>query len=123
VTAPEAQPPMTGAEGDYLLAAGLGLAQAARLIPVRTLLEHFDRRYDAARRGGSEAGRQVALDELGFADALARLVGQAEQLMEVRRKAEFERAAAELAPQNEGPASQRPLGSDDDWVIQPGARR
>lgn len=122
MTGQEAQPPMTEAEADYLLAAGLGLAQAARLIPVRALLEHFDRRYDAARRGGSEADRQVALDELGFADALTRLVGQAEQLMEVRRKAEFERAAAARAPQAKDPSLQ-PLSDDDDWVIRPGGRR
>jgi hypothetical protein len=123
----EPQVPMTDVEADYLLAAAMGLAQGARLIPARELAAHFERRFAEARSRGTDAERRALLHELGFADILQAFVAEAEQLMEARRKAAYEavkQAKAEaVATCSTDPAdlppSRRPLADDDAWVAAP----
>ncbi len=120
MTAPESLP-MTDAQADYLLGAAMGLAQAARLIPVADLVEHFEQRYQEARKRAQGAERHRALEELGFASSLVGFVRDAESLMDARRNlalAEVEQAAA-----TDLPPSRVPLAEDDVWATGPSPRR
>jgi hypothetical protein len=125
VTAPDRRV-LTNAEADYLLAAVVGMAQGLRLVPVAELAEHFEHRYQDARRRGDQAEKRLVLDELSVASGAAAFVRDVESLMDVRRNAAL--AEAELQARKEPepieqvadlPPSRRPLGDDDVWVTGP----
>jgi len=132
VTAPELRA-MTDAEADYLLGAAMGLAQAARLIPVAELRRHLQARARETGLRGDGPEAAIARREEMFADTLVGLVADAERLMDARRAAvHVERQALDVQQQADAmsdaaranlPPSRRPLGDDDVWTAPPARPR